>query len=203
MPESIIKTIPAPYLNGRGLCRVDNYLFGVYGTYNRIVQIDFSGNVLNDWPSPSTGPRGLTWDGKNFWYSDSVDIAIYKLDRRMNVVDGFRSPFTSPRALAWDGEHVWVCEFGSLNRAILFHPEDYMLHQIMDMVRTDINGLVHVGNFIYFLDVTTAKLYKRNKTGLDILNYSVTAAAPRGLTSDDQYLYLADSAALLIYVLAL
>lgn len=200
MSETIIRTITTPYAFPRGLVYVKPYLYCVFGGYQRLVVMDVNGNVIRDVAAPGSDSRGLGFDGKHFWLSDSGTNQIYKLNKNLLTVDEFRSPFAGPRAIAWDGKQLWLMEFGGFSRAILFNL-DFSLHTIHYMANTDINGAVFVDGFLWYSDQTTVKVYKRNKGGLDIANFTVTAVNPRGLAHDGTYFYLADVSAQKIYVL--
>jgi len=67
------------------------------------------GDIIRSFASPGTAPRGLTWDGKTLWHSDTNLNRIYQIDPITGaVINFFASPDTVPRDLAWDGKTLWV-----------------------------------------------------------------------------------------------
>lgn len=68
-------------------------------------------------PGTETGttvPRGLAWDGKNLWVSDSYNNWLYELTTNGNVVSSFRPHYPIVAyGLAWDGEYLWNAFQGS------------------------------------------------------------------------------------------
>ena len=67
------------------------------------------GDVIKWFASPSTDPRGLTWDCKTLWHSDRFQDRIYQINPITGaVIRNFASPDLQPMGLAWDGKTLWV-----------------------------------------------------------------------------------------------
>lgn len=202
MPESIVRSFTTLYPNPRGLVYVKPYLWCAFGDNNRLVQMDLNGVVVRDIATPGSDPRGLGFDGKHFWHADATARVIYKLNIWGVVVDSFRAHVGSTRAVAWDGKNLWVAETGGRAEAHVFDSELNLL-RVEYLENTDVGGIAFVGNFMYYSDRTTTKIFKRFRNGINIENYGTTATKPNGLATDGDFLYLSAGDATLIYVLNL
>jgi streptogramin lyase len=72
------------------------------------------GDVLRSFASPSTGARGLAFDGRTLWHADAITDLIYQLDPRDGtILRSVLSPATNPQDLAFDGRALWLCDFSA------------------------------------------------------------------------------------------
>ena len=89
----------------------------------RVVPKTMRGMPLVDtFPTPDNGPRGLTFDGTHLWITNSGDgspastngAKIYKLNPDNGAVLAvFEPPSSHPCGLAWDGTYLWLSDFSA------------------------------------------------------------------------------------------
>ncbi len=70
------------------------------------------GDTLYSFPTPSTWPGGLAWDGEFFWNQDIDSRSIYKLDSTGAIITSFPVPpgASGSGGLEWDGFYLWAVD---------------------------------------------------------------------------------------------
>jgi hypothetical protein len=72
-----------------------------------------SWQLLQEYPSPGEGARGLYYDGKLLWNVDNESQTIFRLNPyNLVIFDTIPSPITSPWGLTRDSLHYWMTNFG-------------------------------------------------------------------------------------------
>jgi hypothetical protein len=70
------------------------------------------GTTINSFPSPATGPTGITWDGKYLWIADRIKDEIYMVEPHTGlVIIVMESPGEYSRGLTYDKENLWVVDY--------------------------------------------------------------------------------------------
>lgn len=68
-------------------------------------------DTLYSFPTPSSFPLGLAWDGQYFWNCDSDSRLLYKLTANGSVVTTFQYPSSSEFSdMTWDGTYLWAAD---------------------------------------------------------------------------------------------
>ena len=71
--------------------------------------------ILSSFPSPSSFPSGLAFDGTNLISCDAISDIIYIHDGiTSTILSSFSSPDNAPTGLAFDGTNLISCDAGSL-----------------------------------------------------------------------------------------
>ena len=83
----IIECFPDLDRDSTGLTFVEGFLWNAgfvgppeEGVPGVLYKIDTSGNLIETFPSPGSGPEGLAYDGQNIWHVDWYLNTIYKLN---------------------------------------------------------------------------------------------------------------------------
>ncbi|MGD8719015.1 MAG: hypothetical protein PVH29_09360 [Candidatus Zixiibacteriota bacterium] len=86
--------------------------------FNRIVQMNGAGSVVETFAAPTNG-EGITYGGGYLWYSTGGNHNwnyVYQLDASASVVSSFQAPhglgYTN-RGIDWDGEALFVVQDGA------------------------------------------------------------------------------------------
>ena len=67
----------------------------------------FSATITDSYASPSTGARGITWDGSNVISADMVaDLHYLHSGFSSTITDSYASPSANPEGITWDGSNV-------------------------------------------------------------------------------------------------
>lgn len=146
--------------------------------------------------SPSTCPRGLTWDGSYIWTSDIDSDKIYKhnMDVTLSTAATYDSPSQAPYGLAWDGINIWSCD---VNDKIYKHNMDGTLSVAETYTVLDPIGINWDGANFWTCDNTADKIYKHNmdETLSVAETYNSPGISPTGLVWIGSHLWSSDSSA--------
>ena len=66
--------------------------------------------------SQDTFPKGMTWDGTNFWVTGDSSNKVYQYTAAGSYTGtnfSVSSQDTNPYGIAWDGSHLWVLGISS------------------------------------------------------------------------------------------
>lgn len=143
--------------------------------------------------APGGEPTGLTWDGKNFWVSDTDNGKLYKLDPKDGrVVGSLVAPGKDPVALAWDGQYLWVLD--NLNEKVYqIDPKDGKVLAEFATPGSDPQGIAWDGKNLWIADTDTGKLHKLDPTGEELTSFDLPSESPAGLVWDGTNLWMSDS----------
>ena len=148
-------------------------------------------SVFQYWSSPSSGCRGLAWDGTNIWSCDDNLDKIYKHNADLTVhttYDAVGTPPLGPNGLTWDGTKIWSCD--SITNKINKHNTDMTLDTAYNAPATFISGLAWDGTNIWSCDVTANAIYKHNSDLTVNTTYNLaTGGGPNGLTWDGAHIW--------------
>ena len=85
---------------------------------DRIYRMNLSGQIVNEFDSPSSFPFGLAFDGDSLWLADGTDT-IFGFNLSFEILCQFSLPTEWPRGLTVSGNRLWLSEFTSRNPRIL------------------------------------------------------------------------------------
>lgn len=130
-------------------------------------------------------PRGLAWDGTNFWGSDYHDSKIYKMNTEGTILSSIDSG-SYPTGLTWDGSYLWsVALFNKIRKL-----------NSSGTVLTSFNapddkpqGITWDGANFWVADEDTDKIYKLNTSGTVISSFDTGLSWLRGVTWDGVYIW--------------
>lgn len=150
--------------------------------------------------APGGDPTGLSWDGQNFWVSDTDNGKLYKLDPKDGrVIGSLAGPGSDPVALAWDGQSLWVLD-NLGEKAYQIDPKDGKVLRAFATPGSDPQGIAWDGENLWIADTDTGKLHKLDTTGRELASFDLPSASPAGLTWDGTNLWLSDSGVGLIKI---
>jgi DNA-binding beta-propeller fold protein YncE len=114
-PHSFLKRFEMPYYGAAAIVHDGTYLWNSDGQSNRIFKLSpDSGEILEVYGFPGSGPFGLDHDGVDLWAVSGYDDRILRLDvDSLRVIQAFETPGGSPMGIAWDGEALWNSDFTS------------------------------------------------------------------------------------------
>ena len=158
-------------------------------------------SVVTSFPSPSTFPYGLTFDGTNLISCDSGSDRIYVHDGvSSTILTSFPSPSSYPSGLTFDGTNLISCDLGS--DRIYVH--DGVSQNILTSFSTPSSsprGLTFDGTNLISCDSGSDKIYVHDGVSSSILtSFSSPSSNPSGLAFDGTNLISCDSASDKIYV---
>jgi len=149
-----------------------------------------SGEVDSQFASPSTYPRGLTWDGTNLWNADPDTDKIYELNTSGTILNQFASPSTYPTGLAWDGANLWHAD-SNADKIYELNTSGTILSQFASPGSYP-EGLAWDGANLWHADSVAEKIYELNTEGSILSEFASPSTNPRGLTWDGTNLWNAD-----------
>lgn len=151
--------------------------------------------VLLSLTSPTPDPRGLAWDGTNFWLADAEEAKIYKLDPQSGeIIDSFDAPGEFPVGLAWGTGVLWVAELRNA-RIYRLDPQNGQVLAGMDAPESfDLTGLAWDGAHLWLGDAENALIHKIDpQTGQVIDSLEAPGDFPEGLAWDGTNLWNVDA----------
>jgi DNA-binding beta-propeller fold protein YncE len=106
--------------------QVDNTYWIADTNNSRILEVDTSGNCLQNWNVGGTlkAPRGIAWDGTNVWVADSQAgqvLSCTPAGSCVVVAKRFGTPtkLSSPWNLTIAGGNVWIADEGAAKIAVM------------------------------------------------------------------------------------
>ncbi|MFZ5798673.1 MAG: S8 family serine peptidase [Desulfobulbaceae bacterium] len=166
---------------------------GDYAVLKQIIE-----NALGvSFASPSTQPRGLTWDGTHLWNVDSgLPKAYYKIDPATgSVVDGFNYPGSSfPLGITFDGTNIWSTDWTGNGTIYKHNPADMSVISSFPSPRAYPADLAWDGTYLWAAILQTGPIIKINPaTGAEVgFIPAPPGSRPFGLTYAHGYLYVGD-----------
>lgn len=168
----------------------DEYLDTIY----RITP-DFK-NIISSFPSPSTWPGSLAWDGSVI-YVRCQDGLLYKMDATSGeVLASFELGSSDSDGLGWDGVYIlWSAwAYPVYNYIIKTDPETGLIVDSFDAPGLGAGGVAWDGNYIWNVDVADGNIYKLNPdTGAVISSYPHPIESPECLDYDGAYFWLTNN----------
>ena len=165
------------------------------------IAIATPGKVLASFPSPSSCPTGLAFDGRYLWLVDHRTAHLYKIDPATGkVVADVVSPAFMPAGLAFDGKCLWVLDMegGDIFR---LDPKMGMTLSSLSAPCRSPKGIAFDGKYLWVVDDREDKIYQLDTGDGTIIN---TIPAPYsygyGLSYDGRYLFVSDRGRDKIYV---
>ena len=153
--------------------------------------------VVSSFASPGPSPRGLAFEGTNWWCSDATHDRIYKLSTSGSVMSSFPSPGSLSTGLAWDGTNLWNVD----NNSDLFYKLSTTGTVLGTFATPGANGtgLCWDGSAFWHSDLEVTTIWKLNTNGSVLGSFSAPGTYHYGLAYDGKNLWLVDVEALLIY----
>lgn len=147
--------------------------------------------------SPSTQPRGLTWDGTHLWNVDSgLPKAYFKIDpSNGTVTDGFNYPGSSfPLGITFDGTNIWSTDWTGNGTIYKHNPADMSIVSSFPSPRPFPADLAWDGTYLWAAILQLGPIIKINPaTGVEVGSIPAPPGSrPFGLTYAHGYLYVGD-----------
>jgi len=149
--------------------------------------------------TPTSGPRGLTWDGTYIWYADDSAVYIYQMWPDGTLQGGFAHPGPSPIDLSWDGVYFWIVD----------NTADYIYQTTTGGTSTGGGftspapgpaGIAWDGAYLWHADEPAAYIYKLNPDGTQTgAGFIPPPPGPCRLGWDGTYLWNTDTSTNHIY----
>jgi hypothetical protein len=180
---------------------------GKYGTSDRsyrLYKYDTNLNLLNTITLPDTNNwnRGLTYDGKYFYYANSgtsktSPIYIYKVSLSGQLIDKLLFSH-SCTGLAWNGYDFFLSEsFDYIKKRNVNFEYISTIKNIFSLGGSSCFDLSYDGSNIWLAYVNSlsssyanGKIYKISTSGETLEQFPTPSGAPIGLVCVDDYLYL-------------
>ena len=160
------------------------------------------GDVLQVIETPGPCPKGLTFDGKSLWLSDSFTDRIYAINVKTGkVIKSFETPGHHPEGLAWDGEHLWHTDSGE----DLLYRLNTTTGAAIKVVKSSTGNprdIAWDGKFLWIADHKKDVLMRVSPVdGAAVKFFAAPANETTGLTFDGKYLWAADRVEDRIYLI--
>ena len=155
------------------------------------------GMVISSFPSPSSGPFGLAWDGTNLWNADDNTGLIFEVTTTGTVLSSFAAPCMFTKGVTFDGTNLWATCDGT-NLIYEMTTTGTILSTIPTPGPTA-RGLTWDGTNLWISDSNTDTVYEVTTTGIVLSSFPAPAPNARGLTWDGTNLWYADGATDTIY----
>ncbi len=162
------------------------------------------GDTVRTFPSPSSCPQGLTFDGQYLWCADRKTDMIYKVDPRDGSVrDSFPTPGYVPRGLTWDGRRLW-CVDAEEELIYAINPATQIVERTIYCPVSRPGGLAWDGHHLWIADYGADMIHQiSSEDGTTIVSIPAPSSNPRGLTFDGAYLWVSDRIDDKIYMITL
>ena len=151
------------------------------------------GDILQVIDTPGPCPKGLAFDGKNLWLSDSFTDRIYAVNAKTGeVVKSFDSPGNDPEGLAWDGEHLWHID--SAEKLVYqLDIKSGTAIKVIESSTTHPRDIAWDGSFLWVSDYKKDVLMKVLPTdGMAADFFKAPVNETTGLAYDGKFLWVAD-----------
>jgi outer membrane protein assembly factor BamB len=169
-----------------------------------LVHIEYSGlgTILRSFAAPADNPRGITFDGRSLWLTDSLTDLIYQLDPRDGtVLKSFATPADNPTGITFDGRSLWLCDTGA-DLIYQLDPRDGTV--LKSFATPDSTGidLAFDGRSLWHTDFLTNLIYQLDpRDGTVLKSFATPTTNAWGVTFDGHHLWAVDFASRLIYEL--
>ena len=149
-------------------------------------------DVVKSFPSPSTIPFGLTWDGKYLWHSDRASGLIYKLNPADgSIITSFHppKPISDPAGLTWDGRYLWCADWSG---GMIYKLDVSTTSIVKSFPSPDGSpfGLAWDGKYLWCVEVFASRLYKLNPSDGSVMLSFEFPFWLSGLTFDGTHFWL-------------
>jgi hypothetical protein len=144
-----------------------------------------TGTILSSFPSPSSSPSGLTYDGTNLISCDYDTDTIYIHDGvSSTILSSFSSPGQVPNGLTYDGTNLISCD----HFADRIYVHDGVSSTILSSFSSPgpiPSGLAYDGTNLISCDNNTDTIYIHDGVSSTILSsFATPTVQPKGLTYD-------------------
>jgi hypothetical protein len=166
--------------------------------YKHYLHSGFSSSISDSYSSPSTAPRGITWDSSNTISADSGTDAHYLHSGFSDTIsDSYSSPSGTPFGITWDGFNVISADPGT-NKHYRHVGFSSSLYDSYSSPSGTPNGIAWDGLNVISADNTAAseKHYLHSRFSSSISDsYSSPNGTPTGITWDSTNVISSDATA--------
>jgi len=139
----------------------------------------------------TTEPRGLTFDRKNLWMTDSTGINL--IDRSANLIKTIVG--ANIYGITTDRKYLWVITYLPDPATALIYQLDKTgnLIQTINIIAIDFipRGITTDGKYLWFTGQANNRVYQIDKFG-NLISFFATVNTPRGITTDGKYLWVVE-----------
>jgi hypothetical protein len=156
----------------------------------------FSATISSSYASPSSTPRGLSWDGTNVLSTDGATGKHYKHSGfSATISSSYASPSSEPRGLSWDGTNVLSTD-GNADKHYKHGGFSATISSRYASPNSLPQGLSWDGTNVLSADSNADKHYKHSGFSATISSsYASPSSVPQGLSWDGTNVLSADSTA--------
>jgi len=208
------ESFPSPPGEGsrtpRDLAVVGNSLWITDSGRDKLYEVDCSGNVLSEFSTPGSDPRGIAWDGARLWYFDRGSRFMHEIDLEA-LGDGsdmsdaaqpvWEIPVSEPTSLAWGDGYLWLLDDTAGDEAIYKFTMDGGAVESFSAPGSSPAGIAWHGGHIWCSDSGTDTIYWMTTDGTVLGSFPAPGETARGLASDGDHLWHIDSGEDLVYEL--
>lgn len=161
------------------------------------------GDVINVFPTPSSCPTGLTWDGRYLWLADLKSDSLYAIDpQNGKVMRRIEAPSFRPLGLAYDGNYLW-CVDGEEDRLYRIQPQEGLVVRTFESPVSKPTGLAWDGEHLWLASRAAKQIHKiSSEDGTTIISFPAPSVYPEGIAFDGKYLWIADRIKNRIYMVS-
>jgi outer membrane protein assembly factor BamB len=162
----------------------------------------YTGEIIKSFDIPGNYPTGLTFDGKNLWFSDYQTDLLYCVDPESGkVIRTLSSPAYWPEGLAWDGAFLWNADVkGGIplsehyaGKIYKLDPNNGKILKTIEAPSSTPRGLTWDGKYLWCVDSDAQEVIQFSpEDGTTIKSFRSPSTDPRGLTFDGTYLWISD-----------
>lgn len=211
---SVVGSFPSPPGEGsrtpRDLAIVEDSIWITDSGRDKLYEVDRSGNVMSEFSTAGSNPRGIAWDGEHLWYFDGSSRSMYKIDltvlrERDDVADAaqpaWEIPVDEPISLAWGDGYLWLLDDSAGAEAIYKFTPDGRAVESFPAPGSSPTGIAWDGGRVWCSDSGTDTIYWVATDGTVLGSFLAPGETARGLASDGGRLWHLDSGDDLIYEL--
>lgn len=160
-----------------------------------------TGDTVKSFPSPSSCPQGLAYDGQYLWSVDRKSDMIYQIrPKDGSVVDSLPTPGYVPRGLTWDGKRLW-CIDAEEGLIYAINPATEIVERTIYCPVSRPGGLTWDGEYLWIADDGDNMIRQiSSEDGTTIISIPAPSSNPGGLTFDGTYLWVSDRMEDMIYM---
>ncbi len=151
------------------------------------------GDVLDQFPTPTAHPTGLTYDGSTLWMADRLTDSLYAISPKTGELRfSLPAPGFIPRGLAWDGEYLW-CVDQQEQRILQLEPGTGETIHSVESPTPSIQGITWDEGDLWIVDDREDALCRISAVdGTVIDRFRAPSMKPTGLARWNQYLLCGD-----------
>lgn len=117
------------------------------------MQLDMTGNILDQFDLPDHYMSGIAYDNGDFWVATYYDPDghIYKLDDQGNILQSFPAPDNQPWDLCLENGYLWMADYWG-DTLYKIDPSDGTLLESYPSESNDPAGIVYDGQYLWYCD---------------------------------------------------